>query len=142
MSIEQQNQGVKTWTGSTLQQIKNRYISMVQSPNRSGEGLDSLKSGTGKSFGEINRVSFGFNRYLVFVHKGAGKGQGGTKGSSWISASGQRKKTKMSSLGKMNTLNRHKKEFLNPVLDGEIPKLADIITGFKADQVVKSIQIK
>lgn len=140
-NIELQNTRVKSWGSQSLQEIKNKYISMVRSPNRSGDGLDSLKLRTRKTSGEISQVIFGFNRYLVFVHKGAGAGAGGSKGSTWFN-NGARVQTRSSSLGKMNTGNRHKKEFLNPVLNTQIPKLADIIAGFKADAVIKAIQIK
>ena len=138
--IDAQNKGVRDWASTGLKEIKSSYNSKVG--NRTGAGLKSLRFSTGKSFGEINRISFGLNRYLVFVHKGAGKGKGGAKGSSWINPTGKRVFTSASSLGKMNTGDRQKKEFLNPVLDKQIPKLADVVAGFKADQVVKAIKIK
>jgi len=141
-NLEKQNSDIKDWSGQTLKQIKNRYISQVQSSGRSGDGLDSLKVGTGKSFGQINRISIAFNRYLVWLMKGAGAGQGGSKGSSWLNKNGVRKKTKTSSLGKMNTENRKEKDIFNATLEQQVPKLADIVANFKADQIVKSIQIK
>jgi hypothetical protein len=42
----------------------------------------------------------------------------------------------------MNTGNRHAEDWLNPVLDQQVPKLADIVASFKADLAVKQIQIK
>jgi len=137
---EKLNVDVRSWAGSTLKEIKNQYSGMVN--GQSGNGMKSFKFSSGKSFGEINRISFGFNRYLVFVHKGAGKGKGGSKGSSWINKSGNKVTTNPGSLGKMNTGQRKSKEFLNPVLERKLPILADIVAGFKADQVVKAIQIK
>lgn len=141
-NLDKQNTQVKAWAGQTLQQVKNKYISNVQSPGRSGEGLNSLKIGTGKSFGQINRISLGFNRYLVWLMKGAGKGQGGSKGSSWLNKNGVRVKTNPASMGKMNTAKRKEKDLFNSVLEQQLPKLADIVADFKADQVVKTIQIK
>lgn len=140
--IAKQNEGVKAWSRATFQEIKNRYMRFVKSPERSGDGLDNLKANSGSRYGEIDRVGFKFNRYLVFVHKGAGRGHGGLKGSVWTDRFGKQKKTRSGSLGKMNTGTRREEPWLNPVLDERIPELADIVAGFKADAVVKAIQIK
>jgi hypothetical protein len=141
-NLNQQNTAVKSWFSGTFQKIKTRYMSLIKSPKRSGEGLDSLKLRTKSSYGEINRGDLGFDRFLIFRHKGAARGFGGSKGSSWIGPNGQRKTTNPLSLGKMNTGSREAAEWLNPVLDDEMPKLADIVAGFKADAAVKQIQIK
>lgn len=138
--FKEQNTGVKQWAGSSLKEIKNSYSSMVGT--QSGVGSKSLRMRTGQSFGEINRISFGLSRYLVFVHKGAGSGMGGNKGSSWLNSIGVKISTKSASLGKMNTGNRKAKEFFNPVIDAQVPKLADIVAGFKGDLAVKTIKIK
>lgn len=142
IDIEAQNAAVRKWFSDTLQDIKNRYISLVQSPGRSGDGLDSLKSRTYQSAGEIDHGGFKFDRYLIFIHKGAGRGFGGSRGSTWYDPHGLQRSTNPASLGKMNTGSRHAEEWMNPVLDEDVPKLADIIAGFKADLAVKQIQIK
>jgi hypothetical protein len=141
-NIEEQNILVKEWFAETLQHLKNRYISFTHSINRSGEGLDSLKFTTRSHFGVIDQGGFSFERHLIFMHKGAGKGKGGAKGSKWYDPHGQIKTTNPLSLNKMNTGNRHEEPWLNPVLDEDVPKLADIVAGFKADLAVKQIQIK
>ena len=141
-NIAAQNTAVSGWFNNVLRQIKSRYMQLVHGKNRSGDVLDSLKSSTHKSYGEIDRGSFKFNRYLVFIHKGAGAGMGGSKGSQWYSPHGELKSTNPLSLGKMNTGSRRAEEWLNPVLDDEVPKLADIVADFKADAAIKQIQIK
>jgi hypothetical protein len=141
-NINEQNAAVAGWFAATLRQIKTRYMQMIHSANRSGDGLDSLRSSTSKSYGEIDRGGFKFERYLIFAHKGAGKGQGGSKGSQWYDPHGVLKSTNPLSLGKMNTGSRRAEEWLNPVLDDEVPKLADIVADFKANAVIKQIQIK
>ncbi|WP_374949639.1 hypothetical protein [Mucilaginibacter sp.] len=141
-NINAQNAAVKQFWSETLQAVKNRYMAMVQSTGRSGDGLDSLKGGTRKSYGEIDSMYIRFNRYLVWLHKGAGKGKGGSKGSTWTDKNGIRRRTNPASFGKMNTGSRHAEEWLNPVMDKQLPKLADIVAGFKADAAVNQIQIK
>ncbi|MBS7565067.1 hypothetical protein KHS38_11690 [Mucilaginibacter sp. Bleaf8] len=141
-NLNAQNNAVKGWFGTTYRKIKGRYMRLVTSANRSGDSLDRLKYKTKSKYGEVDQGGFIFDRHLVFVHKGAGKGHGGTKGSSWIGPNGERKRTNPNSFGKMNTGERQAEEWLNPVLEEEVPKLADIVAGFKADAAVKQIQIK
>lgn len=118
MEIEQFNGQVKNWNFKNYQGIKDRYLSLINSPNRSGEGFETLKYRLGYDYGEIDRIAYKFNRYLVFVHKGVGKGR----------AAGS------------NKVNP--KEWLNPVLDENVPELADIVIGLKAEAALKRIQIK
>lgn len=139
-NIDQQNDAVKEWTKSTLVEIKNRYQRLISGD--SGAGLKSLKTSTRKNFGEISSVSFKFDRYLVFVNKGAGKGYGGSKGSSWYDKLGNKHTTNSNSLSKMGTGNRRAKDWINPVIDEQVPKLAAIVAGFKADAAIKSIQLQ
>lgn len=142
LDIEAQNIAVANWFNDTLQDIKNRYISLIRGPERSGDGLDSLKVRTYRTDGEIDHGGFKFNRYLIFPHKGAGRGFGGATGSTWYDPRGLQHSTNPESFGKMNTGSRHAEEWMNPVLDEDVPKLADIVAGFKADLAVKQIQIK
>ncbi len=114
---------------------------MINSRHRSGDGLDSIKISYGRRYGDIERIGFKFMRHLIFVHKGAGRGMGGSKGSSWVTSSGQRKKTNQRSLGKMNRGNRLAKRWLSPVLDREVPKLADEVMRANLNAVVNAIEI-
>jgi hypothetical protein len=141
-NINEQNLAVAGWFTETLRAVKARYMQLIRSPGRSGDGLDSLQTRTRQSYGEIDSGAFKFERYLIFAHKGAGKGMGGSKGSHWVDAHGVTKTTNPLSLGKMNTGSRHAEEWLNPVLDDQVPKLADIVAGFKADRAIKAIQIQ
>lgn len=113
----QQNLAVQAWDKATFGQVKSRYLSMINSPKRSGEGFESLHDQIGKKFGVIERISYKFNRYLVFLHKGVGRGR--PIGSDKVKP----------------------KEWLNPVLDQQVPLLADIVASIKADQAVNAIQI-
>lgn len=141
-NVQAQNTEVRGWFKDTMTRIKYRYMALIRSPERSGDGLDNLKHSTKSHYGEVIGGGFRFDRYLVFVHKGAGKGHGGSKGSTWLDAHGQRRRTNPKSFGKMNTGARQAEEWLNPVLDEEVPKLADIVAGFKADAAIKQIQIQ
>jgi hypothetical protein len=135
--IELQNSEVQAWFTDTLRAVKARYTQLIHNPGRG-----SISGSTHSSYGEIDRVSFRFKRYLIYVHKGAGRGQGGSKGSQWTDPHGNKRSTNPLSFGKMNTGRRHAEEWLNPVLDTEVPKLADIVANCQANAVVKAIRIK
>lgn len=90
---------------------------------------------------EVYRVGFAFNREGVYVHKGAGRGQAGRVGSQWRNLRGELKKTSLSSLGKMGTGNRQPKEWFNPIIDQQLPKLADIVAEYSASMCVDAARI-
>ncbi len=139
MSLDHENKIKKEWGVQTLREIKDHYNRYVKGD--SDYGLESLRLRTGKSFGEIDRFSFSLARYLIWLQKGAGKGKGGKKGSTWFFKD-QRRKTNPNSFGKMNTGQRKKKDIINPVLERRVYDLAELVATFKADEVVKAIKIK
>jgi len=82
-NINEQNSAVIGWKDGASRSIKGSYVRLIKSAGRSGDGLDSLKMRTKQHYGEVDQVTLTFKRYLVWVHKGAGKGVGGNKGSTW-----------------------------------------------------------
>lgn len=108
------------------------------------ESLSAIREKYGYDAGAINRIDFvNVSRSLIYTTKGAGKGLGGIKGSNWITARGERKKTNPASKGKAPG-NRKKKPFITAVLDDEggVEKLADIVTEHQADAIVKNVIVK
>lgn len=132
---------VRKWSAGALQSVKTRYLSLINSKNRSGDGIETLKVTHKMDHGEVARVSFRMARHLIFVHGGYGKGVGGQKGSSWLTKTGKRKKTNTKSLGAPKG-KRKAKEWLNPVLDQEVPKLADALMKEKLDAAVNAVLLK
>ena len=82
-----------------------------------------------------NRIGFSFAREGIYVNYGAGRGQGGTKGSSWIDKYGRRKETNPQSFGKMGTGNRKATNWLASIAPN-IDELADITAVFYGDSVL------
>ncbi|HAF34670.1 MULTISPECIES: hypothetical protein [Sphingobacterium] len=136
------NNRIKAWGRGTITSIKGSYAAMVTSTQQTGEGEKSIKILYKQDFGQIERISFDFNRYLVFLHKGAGKGVAGSKGSTWETKSGKKKSTNPKSLGKLGTGKRKAKKWLNPQLDRAVPKLADMLLEEKWEGALKAIQLK
>lgn len=108
---------VKEWTSKTLRDIKHEYELKIN--GESYEGYNSLRSRIWYHYGEPYRIGFQFKRYLIYVHKGVGRGN------------------------KINDPNRRRRpiEWLNPVLEGNFPSLADRLVEIKADLALKNIQV-
>lgn len=86
--------------------------------NATTDGLAStLKSNAAKRHGVVDRIGAKFPRHGIFVMKGAGRGQGGSVGSSWRDKTGKTKRTNPNSLGKMNSRNRRAADWLSPSMD-------------------------
>lgn len=121
---------VKKWGYSTNGAIRKAAYALGigdYDGDPSSPGIDSLHvkySSARWSGGDIDRVAFGLKKYMVFVHKGVGRGHpingdiskkiGGSKG-------------------------RQPKEFMNPILDKTVPKLADDIASIRADLAVSNV---
>lgn len=89
------------------------------SPSNSNS-VKKIKENTRQKQGLISQIGYKFPRHLVFVHKGAGKGHGGVKGSRWVDKFGNTQKTNPASLGKQGTGNRKEKPFFNDALNGPL----------------------
>ena len=83
----------------------------------------SIRSKTRQNYGEIDTITYSFERHGVFVHKGVGRGYP-------ISGSGVIKNPS----GK----TRVAVEWFNPILDQNLPELANRIAEINADAVLKT----
>jgi hypothetical protein len=83
----------------------------------------SIRSKTRQMYGEIDTITYTFERHGVFVHKGVGRGYP-------ISGRGAIKNPS----GK----TRVAVEWFNPVLDQNLPELANRIAEVNADAVLNS----
>lgn len=90
----------------------------IKVADASASGLKSqLKANAGKRYGVVDRIGAKFPRHGIYRTVGAGRGQGGSIGSSWRDKNGNIKRTNQNSLGKMNTVNRKSVDWLEPTLD-------------------------
>lgn len=119
------------------------YVSKLQAAQSAvGLGTPRTKARYGKKEGLINKVSLSFSRAAVFREKGAGRGQGGQKGSRWKNAKGESIKTNPKSLGKMNSGNRTEKPLVNPIIDDFVDDLTSAVASEFVTLSFKNIRIK
>lgn len=101
-------------------------------------------------YGLINRLGFSFPRHGVYIHKGAGRGQGGLIGSKWsylkringmeINTSIIRH-TNPASLGKQNEGHRQAYHWFDPVIKNRLPELADICMRYFDTMLIDATKI-
>lgn len=125
-NAEEQNEIVSQWIpkvrrlliASARQFPDGKEVSMVQRHGRKEKKLaSSITSKTRKEYGEIYSVSFQFERHGVFVHKGVSRGH---------------------PVGNERTAF----EWFNPVLEQNIPELANRIAAINANAAVNATRMK
>ena len=87
----------------------------------------SIRSKTREMYGEIDTITFSFERHGVFVHKGVGRGYP-------IGGSGVIKNS--SGRGRVPV------EWFNPILDQHMPELANRIAEINADAALNTARAK
>lgn len=136
--VDEYNKNVSAWTLETKRKYKVQIAQMTA--KYSGKGYSEQKAETKKYAGEASKISFSFPYYMVFVHKGAGRGYGGNISQQFTKKDGSKGKTNLLSMGKMGTGKRRAKPWFNPVLEAQFPALANLVANYKGDKVVLQIQ--
>ena len=148
INLDKYNQEVKAWDQESNAGIKalgaaKGIVHRSDSPSPSSS-LNKFKSKTFTQDGAVVKISKTFPRTLIYTHKGAGKGRGGSQGSRWTDKYGNKKTTNLKSFGKMGTGGRVAKPFINDYLDSDkgVDKLATIAAEQLGDVLVGSLLVK
>jgi hypothetical protein len=139
--VAQFNSDVQAWAIHTTSLLRSSVRMMVRRDIELSESIHPNIYYGNKYAKEANRVGFSFQREGIYIHKGAGRNQGGYGGSKWTDKYGNLKTTNSKSYGKMGTGNRRPIEWFNPVIEKELPKLADIVAGYSADLQIDATRI-
>lgn len=108
----------------------------------SNNGIKKVRVITRERDGMINKITAQFKRSGIYREKGAGKGQGGAKGSKWVNAKGEQKSTNPNSLNKQGTGNRQPAPWFNPVVEKFADELADQLLDEFVEIAFNNIKIK
>ena len=115
-AIQKMNDEVNGWRNDTLSSLKKEITDLGIGHNPKADyrpAKSVMTARSGKKYGIVNRVSFKFPRYMVFVHKGVSR------------------KHPISN-------PREAKEWFNPVIDRKIESLAEIVAENTGDQLVET----
>lgn len=136
--IDVYNKDVRSWTQDTKRKIKREVLQLTA--KYSGQGYAKQEAKTRLYAGEASKITFSFPYYMVFVHKGAGRGYGGSISKQFTNAKGGKSATSALSFGRMGTGRRKAKPFFNPIIEQQFPALADLIANYKGDKVILQMQ--
>jgi hypothetical protein len=140
--VNQFNKDVKEWAEGTTKKLQMNVRMMVKNNVDLAESIHSNLFYDKKHTKEVNQVGFSFLREGIYIQRGAGRGYGGNKGGSkWTDRFGNLKKTNPDSYFKMGTGKRHPIQWYNPVIERQLPLLADIVSNYAAELSVNSTNL-
>lgn len=140
-SLQKFNKDVEDWANKAKQSLRTSIKSLVK---RDVYLSDSLKANLyydRKYSKEANRIGFSFAREGIYIHKGAGRGQGGIIGGKWIDRHGTLKQRAAESAGLQGTGNRKQIRWFDPVIEGKLPQLADMVANYSATMQINAANI-
>ncbi len=118
--LKQFNDDVKAWSIDVTRQLRSNVRMLVKQDEQLSE---SIEPNVYFRNGEAERIGFSFAREGVYIHKGAGRGQGGFRG------------------GSMGTGNRRPIRWFDPVIDKNLSFLADVVAEYAADMQMDATRI-
>jgi hypothetical protein len=136
------NEIIEAWGKRKLKEAQSSGRGMgirhsADSPN-TGESLANMKVSFKRKLGDqISAITFKLRRTLFYVYHGAGRGYGGSKGSTWYTSDGERRKTNPASIGKADTGGRQAKPFLD-VIEEDVPNLLDDVAEATMDAIFEN----
>lgn len=142
-TVQQQNALVLKWTPMVRSSLRGsaRWFSdgktesfVIRDGGKQTEKklAASIMSKVGKEFGLANYVGFSFERHGVFVHKGVGRGYQ-SDGKGFVTRTAKYP---------ARIRERVAVEWFNPVLDRNIPILANELANINADAAVNATRMK
>jgi hypothetical protein len=148
INLDRYNERVRNWGHNIVSQMSARAaahsISHRSNSPSPGSSIYKVKDRYRSRAGAIDQVGIKFPRTLIYTHKGAGKGRGGTKGSRWVDKYGVTRSTNPASKGKMGSGGRTEKPFFNEALEGSagVEELATIVATETGDAIMNKMFIK
>ena len=137
--LKQFNDDVKAWSIDVTRQLRGNVRMLVKQDEKLSE---SIEPNLYLEKGEAERIGFSFAREGVYIHKGAGRGQGGFRGGSkWTDKHGTLKRNKSAFFFKMGTGSRKPIRWFDPVIDKNLPFLADVVAEYAADMQMDATRI-
>lgn len=146
--LEEYHAKLSEWQKETVTQLR---ASIARYGMKGNALSDSIQPTFHKDkYGIVNRLGFSFERHGVYVHRGAGRGQGGYKGSKWTYIqqikgnkinTGIIRHTNPESLGQMDAGNRTAKPWFDPVVASRLQALSDIVSEYWATMAIDATNI-
>lgn len=144
--LTEYNKAINAWHNSVAAQLRATVASRSMRIAR-----ELRPNAYTDKYGIINQLGFSFPRHGIYIHKGAGRGQGGTIGSNWTKlktingievSTGIVRHTNPNSLNaSQGTGNRLAFEWFDPVIKNRLAELADIVTRYFDTMLIDATKI-
>ncbi|MDP2188737.1 MAG: hypothetical protein Q8J69_08650 [Sphingobacteriaceae bacterium] len=124
------NDAIRGWGARSFRELQREIFRLRIGV--SGDASASMKWASYMKYGSVDKLSYKFERYMVFVHKGVGKGwpisRVRANAGAWsAAASGKR---------------RVPKPWFNNVIEKQLQELADTAAKHKAEIAARRLMIK
>lgn len=139
------NKAVESWADQVTRQLRATVAS--RSLRIARELHPNLYT---DKYGIVNRIGFSFPRHGIYIHKGAGRGQGGWLGSKWEKikqingvevSTGIVRHTDPASLGKQDSGNRRAFRWFDPVVKNRLGELENIVLEYFDTMILDATRI-
>lgn len=140
-SMQEFNKKVEEWSEKSKLALRVSIKSLVK---RDVYLSDSLKANLyydTRYAREVSRVGFSFAREGIYIHKGAGRGQGGVIGGRWIDRFGSQKSRSPESAGLQGQGNRKPIPWFDPVIENRLPQLADLVADYSVTMQIDATNL-
>lgn len=127
---KQFNEAIKNWGHRSFRDLQREIFKLRI--GQSGDGSASLNWKSYQRYGSIDRLQFKFEKYMVYVHKGVGRGwpisRVKANAAAWSAASAGKR--------------RVPKPWFNNVIEKNLQDLANTAAYHKAEIAAKRLTIK
>jgi hypothetical protein len=148
IGLEEYNQRLRTWNSAVGKKIRSA-IQMLTSKGK-GDLLKSFKDYVYERDGEVDKLTYKFTRHGIFAHKGVGRGYvmiGGTV----VHVPGYVSKKSIMDYAKRKGrtysppasagLKRKAILWFNPIVQGEMDSLANMVAEMNANRAVNATRL-
>lgn len=135
------NKEVRDWSNKSTSVLKGSVSRLIKRNVSLSASIKANLYYDRKYASEVNRVGFSFVREGIYIHKGAGRGQGGHIGGRWIDRYGNQKTRAEESAGKQGKGNRQPILWFDPVIDNRLPQLADLVADYSATMQINATNL-
>ena len=159
--VAERNSAIRKWASMVTRRLKGRASvfshgkqGMVMRkgdyPHPEEKLANSLNYTNGRlNYGEIEYIGFRFERHGVFIHKGVGRGYvaagnsvvRGHKPSNNVKKYAKDSNRRAGNILSNGPMRRHKDEWFNPIIQANMPELADRVAELWLDAAVNETQM-
>lgn len=140
-AMQEFNRNVEEWSEKSKIALRSSIKTLVRRDVYLSDSLKAYLYYDTKYGREVSRVGFSFAREGIYIHKGAGRGQGGIIGGRWIDKYGRQRSRSTESAGLQGHGNRKPIPWFDPVIENRMTQLADLVSEYSATMQINATNL-